>query len=739
MQHTMGALKSKADDAGSKGTTTLGDDENGTLVGREAAAEVERNRIMTAEERSAVTSLRWARDELGTQHELDLRRATKRLLKYVVKSAEVDMMEAEYTNKFKTAGYNVCVMLVLTAAVFGLTNGWRFIDSFWFAFVTLSTLGYGDFTPETVFSRLVFVAFSKIGLGTMTLFLAEIVDYSNRQREIHRLAMERVRKAELDGFFDPKNSTLFGKRLCFGLLPPLKTNLQKSGYKAFKSLVAFFIIMFVGASALGYSEGWLYVDGLYFAFQTSSTIGYGDQSSLYNYWPPNPVTGSTQGLDDPEPINWGSVSIGHNFSLGEVPPLACIKEAQGLCTLSEDGTACECTFSDGAKLVIVVYFLLSAGSLAVLFDAALDYAEAVSEQAETVARRMSRKAAHGMGLIESGSGSGLEKGAGDSTASSSITSSDTGSGTKIVPATPSLPNSELGTTGVKRLVPTAPPASDLLRKQMAKSRKKCHQTPCFRLSGSVFACSLYMLFGAGVFFSLEPETFGTLWHAYYFCAISLTTIGYGDYCVSTPGAKIFLIFYCILGVALVTKFLAGVQKEMSKATRARVLCAQRMSCCRKSSEKWSDAGWLVIIVSIQALVFYALGLGLFLLFECVGGQEGNFYIEGDTDGTNWARFDVLLFFNSVTTTTIGYGANFYPRTAMGQLYIVMFAWFALGNTFFLIDAITGFVKQRAIDRWQIRAKDLMLTTGLSELERLLKTSDMEDEKMLGRASRIAFG
>ena len=76
---------------------------------------------------------------------------------------------------------------------------------------------------------------------------------------------------------------------------------------------------------------------------------------------------------------------------------------------------------------------------------------------------------------------------------------------------------------------------------------------------------------------------------------------------------------------------------------------------------------------------------------------------------------------------------------MGQLYIVMFAWFALGNTFFLIDAITGFVKQRAIDRWQIRAKDLMLTTGLSELERLLKTSDMEDEKMLGRASRIAFG
>merc|ERR1711924_503212 len=164
---------------------------------------------------------------------------------------------------------------------------------------------------------------------------------------------------------------------------------------------------------------------------------------------------------------------------------------------------------------------------------------------------------------------------------------------------------------------------------------------------------------------------------------------------------------------MVTKFLAGVQKEMSKVTKTRVACAHRISCCKKSSEKWSDAGWLVVIVSVQALIFYAMGLGLFLLFECVGGQEGNFYVEGDTNGTNWARFDVLLFFNSVTTTTIGYGANFYPRTTLGQLYIVIFAWFALGNTFFLIDAITGFVKQRAIDRWHVRAKDLMLTTGLS--------------------------
>ena len=177
------------------------------------------------------------------------------------------------------------------------------------------------------------------------------------------------------------------------IAPPLRTNLQKSGYKAFKSLLFFFIIMFMGAWALIYSEGWLYVDGLYFAFQTSSTIGYGDQSSLYNYWPPNEVTGSRQGLGDPAPVNWGEITIGLNASRGEVPPIACIEEAQGLCSLSEDGTMCECTFSDGGKLILVVYFLLSAGSLAVLFDAALDYAELVQSETKATARRLSFKAA----------------------------------------------------------------------------------------------------------------------------------------------------------------------------------------------------------------------------------------------------------------------------------------------------------------------------------------------------------
>jgi hypothetical protein len=38
--------------------------------------------------------------------------------------------------------------------------------------------------------------------------------------------------------------------------------------------------------------------------------------------------------------------------------------------------------------------------------------------------------------------------------------------------------------------------------------------------------------------------------ALYFCVVSLATVGYGDYTPSTPGAKVFTIFYIINGIVI---------------------------------------------------------------------------------------------------------------------------------------------------------------------------------------------
>ena len=164
-----------------------------------------------------------------------------------------------------------------------------------------------------------------------------------------------------------------------------------------------------------------------------------------------------------------------------------------------------------------------------------------------------------------------------------------------------------------------------------------------------------------------------------------------------------------MGVALVTKFLAGVQKEMRQATGGRVRCAQRISCCKATSSKWTDSGWLVVIVSVQALIFYVLGLALFLLFECVAGQESNFYIEQDVNGTSWLSLDCgvgLLCINN------------------GPAYIA-FCLVRAWQHLFLIDAITDFVKSRSINRWKIH-EDLMLDWSL-RVRGAAEDEDAEDE------------
>lgn len=42
--------------------------------------------------------------------------------------------------------------------------------------------------------------------------------------------------------------------------------------------------------------------------------------------------------------------------------------------------------------------------------------------------------------------------------------------------------------------------------------------------------------------------------AFYFCTISLATIGYGDITPTTPAGKIFIMFYVVIGIGIIATF-----------------------------------------------------------------------------------------------------------------------------------------------------------------------------------------
>lgn len=55
----------------------------------------------------------------------------------------------------------------------------------------------------------------------------------------------------------------------------------------------------------------------------------------------------------------------------------------------------------------------------------------------------------------------------------------------------------------------------------------------------------------------------------YFCVVTLTTVGYGDFAPQTDGGKIFTIFYIIVGIGIILSFIDSVYHHFSSAADER--------------------------------------------------------------------------------------------------------------------------------------------------------------------------
>ncbi len=59
-------------------------------------------------------------------------------------------------------------------ACYSLLEHWDIIDALYFSVVTLTTIGYGDFSPETDSGKLFTVFFAPTGIGVFVAFSARI-------------------------------------------------------------------------------------------------------------------------------------------------------------------------------------------------------------------------------------------------------------------------------------------------------------------------------------------------------------------------------------------------------------------------------------------------------------------------------------------------------------------------------------------------------------------------------------
>ena len=76
----------------------------------------------------------------------------------------------------------VVVILVTGVVFYRLTEDWSLADSLYFTVIALTTIGFGDFTPTTTFSRLFTVLYAIIGVGLIGTLLNLVV--TNAQQAV---------------------------------------------------------------------------------------------------------------------------------------------------------------------------------------------------------------------------------------------------------------------------------------------------------------------------------------------------------------------------------------------------------------------------------------------------------------------------------------------------------------------------------------------------------------------------
>ncbi len=87
--------------------------------------------------------------------------------------------------RVRLLGAMTAILVGSASVVYHFVEGWTWLDSVYFSVITISTIGYGDFSPKTDLGKLFTIFYVLAGLGlfvtTATAIADSIVSRADRQ------------------------------------------------------------------------------------------------------------------------------------------------------------------------------------------------------------------------------------------------------------------------------------------------------------------------------------------------------------------------------------------------------------------------------------------------------------------------------------------------------------------------------------------------------------------------------